>query len=367
MPVRFGWLQQLDNRLRSARRYAVAMHDDLDADWSALYEVAAAFRKLAPWKWMLDADIFGVRNPRDGAIGWCAVLGGAGEFFGLAIYRGDRGFDFHRRLHLDPLSVGDEAIWGQDALVLSFVDRSDLQPDEADRIRRLGFSYRGRAAWPQIESHAPGRMPLPIDKDEIEFLMDVIIQACAVAARFREDHACLEPDELGRLLVRTLRDGRSGTEWSDEWVAEPAPPSLAVPAVDRLRLERIRAQLHPVSAEVECGLFPVESIVDGEDGPPYVPAIFMLADTKTGSVLHVQIGHPLQRAEMTQVEMLRAIETFAGIPRRVFVASEEVERVLDPLAQGLDIELVRVDELPAVDAARTALSEQLVPRRSQIR
>ena len=48
-------------------------------EWRLLYQAAAELRQLAPWDWMLDEDLYGVRDPRTGEIGWCAVLGHLGR------------------------------------------------------------------------------------------------------------------------------------------------------------------------------------------------------------------------------------------------------------------------------------------------
>ena len=32
-------------------------------DWKNLFDAALKFKKIAPWQWMWDSDIFGVQNP----------------------------------------------------------------------------------------------------------------------------------------------------------------------------------------------------------------------------------------------------------------------------------------------------------------
>jgi len=44
-------------------------------EWKGLYEAAVRLRELAPWEWMYDSDIFGVKNPYTGEVGYCCVLG----------------------------------------------------------------------------------------------------------------------------------------------------------------------------------------------------------------------------------------------------------------------------------------------------
>src|SRR5687768_2908174 len=85
----------------AARRYASRM----PADGKALYAAAQAFRELAPWKWMRASELFGVRDPRTGMIGWCSIMGAGEECSGLSVHRGDRGFDLQSRRYLESDSI----------------------------------------------------------------------------------------------------------------------------------------------------------------------------------------------------------------------------------------------------------------------
>ncbi len=54
-------------------------------EWKNLYEAAIEFKKVECWNWMQDSDIFGVKNPATGEIGYCCILGRLGDYFGLAV------------------------------------------------------------------------------------------------------------------------------------------------------------------------------------------------------------------------------------------------------------------------------------------
>ena len=65
--------------------------DPTEQEWRDLYRAADTFKELAPWDWMLDSDLVGVRNPETGEIGYCCIMGNLGEHFALGLYRGDEG------------------------------------------------------------------------------------------------------------------------------------------------------------------------------------------------------------------------------------------------------------------------------------
>ena len=54
--------------------------------WRELYNAAIELKKLKPWEWMWDSEIFGVQNPETGEVGYCCVMGRGGEHYAMAVY-----------------------------------------------------------------------------------------------------------------------------------------------------------------------------------------------------------------------------------------------------------------------------------------
>src|SRR5215468_1000343 len=57
-------------------------------EWGRLYAAAGRVKEMAPWEWMMEDDIFGVRNPERDEIGFVSVMGAGGEHFAIALYQG---------------------------------------------------------------------------------------------------------------------------------------------------------------------------------------------------------------------------------------------------------------------------------------
>ncbi len=57
-------------------------------EYRQLYEAALAFKEEAPWEWMTEDQVFGVRDPETGEIGYASIMGMLGEHLALALYLG---------------------------------------------------------------------------------------------------------------------------------------------------------------------------------------------------------------------------------------------------------------------------------------
>jgi hypothetical protein len=60
--------------------------------WRDLYQAAATFQLLAPWRWMNGDHVLGISNEH--GVRLLTVLGSMGEVFGLASSQGSTGASF---------------------------------------------------------------------------------------------------------------------------------------------------------------------------------------------------------------------------------------------------------------------------------
>src|SRR6266542_3100559 len=93
-----------------------------------LYAASGRFFNKAPWRWMVNEDLFGVHDPASGLTGYACVMGTLGEVFGLAVYPGAHGYDCYRRAMAGAAEPADfETVARQDCLLASFEDRESLE------------------------------------------------------------------------------------------------------------------------------------------------------------------------------------------------------------------------------------------------
>lgn len=325
------------------------------AVWTRLYRAAQLVREQEPWHLMGDSERFGVVDPVSGETDWGVVMGGGGEFLGFGLYVGDEG-----GAQLEQLSHGIEPEgfrYGQQALLVSFVDRGEVSKRERERMKELGFSFRGRNGWPNCESHGTNRVPRSLDVQEAERLACALEQVLPVlelaSGNFEFEN------ERGERYTRRPTQASGSITWTEAWVSPPKPRILPAPEFDRGHVREVVAQVPALRGVLECGCFAVPATID-EEGERHFPAICIFVDANSGVVLHMDVVHPSVRLAAMQEGLLKAIQHRGARPNAVHVGPGEVERTLAPLATALGIRLKTCDQLPALEQARFAIEDSLL-------
>lgn len=344
-------------------------HPSLE-DWRALYGAAIRFKKAAPWKWMYDSQIVGIRHPDTGETTYGCVMGNLGVRFALAAYLGAEGLLSYLRLADVEETVEDEvldAMVGQRCLVVSFDDKRDLERRDLDIIKKLGLEFKGRSAWPMFRVFHPPFAPQPLDRDQAQLLTLVLDQVLEVALRAKNDSSVLDQPSHERFFVRIPQKTPDGLSWSDQWIvpdfsdAEP----VTVPPVDVPRLERIRQTCEPTNGMLEahscCSPFIVREKKDKT--PAYHPTLVMFVDHRSGVVFHSHVVEPWNSHTAFVEHILRVFEGMKHLPRTIYVKRRQAQALLQPIAESLNITLKRVDRLPMFEEAYRACARLVDARR----
>lgn len=322
-------------------------------EWRRLYEAAVAFRDLAPWRWMTDSDIFGVRDPDGREIGYCCVLGMAGEVFGMVLYRGIRGLKGYLDTVQGWIRSPMDFILSQDCIRATFEDRTDLDRRDLELIRRLGLRFRGRKMWPQFRSFIPGYAPWYLAGHEVRFLTVALEQAVVVAEKFKEDPEVLPPPEEGKFLVR-VPVRRGGKVY---WRSRRMEPDEG----DRYRMFHVEFPvvegLDVASGKVwEVGYFAMPTPIQEERGKrPFYPCVFMCVDRDSGFVLG---AHVTSYDDLVEEGIRWFAEMLADLgwgPEEVRVSQVDVEGMFSPVAEVYGIPVRKVRVLRAWSSARKSM------------
>lgn len=332
-------------------------------EWKTLYETALEFKELAPWNWMYDTDIFGVKDPVSGKIGYCCIMGAVGEYYSLGLYSGSEGLHGLSSILSGEFSeFKDEALYIQNCLMASFEDRKYLQKQDLQQVKALGLKFRGHNAWPMFRSYMPGFIPWYLKSDEVSFLTVALQQAMDVSLRFKKD-----PDLLGDhpsknyFFVRVPDKSGENIIWKDEWL-EPLPLKMeeaqAIP-VEETTLNRLKKARMQRKGIWEIDLFYVPAIIREKEERPYYPYMSLVADHNSSFILDFQLEKDAASKSTFPVKFADLIENAKVMPDELLVKRYDVYRIMEPLSAELGIEINMVESLPALEYAQESMKDFL--------
>ena len=321
-----------------------------------MYQAVIRVKKVAPWEWMSETDVFGVQNPETGEIGFVSVMGTLGEHYAVAVYLGPEGlYGFWDFQEAGPL--GDfEDLLRVPQLQASFEDRGELTKKDRDVIKALGLKFRGRQAWPLFRSFRPGYFPWYLEAQEARFLAVALEQTLEVAPRIREDPALLAPGDEESYLVRVSREEGGALVWEDQVVSvppvEPAPIPIPVDldALEALkRVPRSRARL-----EMDFFMFPAR-IGERGDRPSFAYEL-LVVEAASGMVLGTELLGPDPTLEamygLVPMTVVRLLARLGIMPGEVKVRTALLHQLLEVLVEDLGFNLEHAPVLPALDSAK---------------
>ena len=326
-------------------------------DWRRLYDATIAVKALAPWQWMAETDVFGVRDPETDELGFASVMGALGEHYSVAVYIGARGlYDFWRFEDAGP-SAPAESLVEIRHLQASFEDRNQLHDKDRQIIKKLGLKFRGRQEWPMFRSYRPGYFPWFLEAQEVRFLAAVLEQVLDVTPRCKENPALLQPSGHDDYLTRVPHRENEDTYWEDTILSVPPPgPQPIRLTIDFQALEKLR-QAPPRWMDVEIDFFMLPTPVQNKRGDrPYFPYKLLVVEAHNGFVLGGDLLEPAPSLEAMWGSIpSHLVQLFARIgvlPGEVTVRSELLFQILQPLAEELRFRLRQSDVLIQLDAAK---------------
>ncbi len=328
--------------------------------WSSLYGAADAVHAMAPWQWMEETDIFGVRFPGRDEPAFVSVMGALGQHFGVAAYLGWAALHAFLEMENAPDEQMPERLLEISQLQVSWGERAMLDKPDHEIIRKLGLRF-AKNGWPLFRSSRPGFVPWYVEPDEVLLLTTILEQSLDVAGRFRVDKSVLHGHRGKRLLVRA-RAG-DGDAWEDRIEPLPPAPTLDIPIeVEGKLLERL-AKLPQGGAVVEADVFMVPAPIGERGARPFLPYSVMLVEAASGFILAAELVEP--RPDVTSVwtavpgKVVQGLLQSGAIPAELRVRSPIVLGMLAPIANAARIKLKMSPRLPALDTAREAMVRHL--------
>jgi hypothetical protein len=311
---------------------------------------------------MSETEVFGVRNPETGELGFVSIMGAGGEHFSTALYLGAKGlYNFWAFADAGPDATAEQ-LFEIPHLQASFENRNTLHNKDRALIKELGLKFRGRHAWPMFRCYRPGFAPWFLEAQEARFLTHALGQVLDVAPRCKQDPSLLEPTTEKSYLVRVPLEQGDTLTWEDRMIdvapPKPAPISIAMDVRALNKLKRTRPNVRRI--EIDFFLFPVPLGERGER--PRFSYNLMLVEAQSGMVLGGELLQPEPSVEemwgQIPVNVVYLLSRHGMVPQEVRVRSELLLQLLQPLAEELRFKLKRSDRLPGLDAAKEFLLDR---------
>lgn len=346
-------------------------------EWRELYRAAADFLEQDSWDWIMEEDIFGVRNPDTGEIGYCSILSGVDSFPGLAVHLGTSGLEgFNQYIKCEDGPMGGAGEEGEEevsdfdslqqlstinCLMLSYSDRERLEEEDKQVIKSLGLKFRGRGAWPLFRSYLPGHVPWFFNSAQVRYMTIALRQATDVALRFRDDLMLLYAGEEDTCLVRTPAAAGKDAPWTDSYLL-PEPlgqeeSPLDAPTVERINKVLATSPAHAGRWEADSFFFP--QAMTEEADRPYFLLVFAVFNQATGRLLLYDISRYESRASKFRAVFLDLLEKEGSLPGEIVTINPDVKNLLLPLTGKLKISLCNVKTLKHMEACKRDILEAM--------
>lgn len=333
-------------------------------EWRSVYEAATQLKKLAPWEWMEEVDLFGVQHPETGEIAFVSVMGMLGEHYAVSVYLGTRALDqFWGFQDAGPMG-SPEMLMEIPQLQASFENRQELEDKDYKTIKKLGLKFRGKHAWPMFRTIRPGCLPWFMEADEVRFLRYALEQAVDVTPRFNENPDLFDVPDDESYLVRVPRREGKKLVWEDQImrIESPEPQDIDITMdLDALEsLQRLPKSAHKIEADFFMLPAPIQ-----EGDRPFFPYILLMADSKSGMVVGTEIFSPLPSLEEmwgnVPMNFVTQLVNCGICPKEVKVRSPLLADLLEPLCDEVGFKLKISQRLKSLDAAMESLFQQMMP------
>ena len=338
-----------------------------------MYDLAFAFKKAKLWKKLWDCQLFAVSHS-DGSIGYCCVMGRAGEHLALAVYPGPEGMHSYRlmsrgREDMTPIEFKETAL-AQDCVMVSFQNKAELLEEEQKELTAYcaerGVSLSGQKACPQFERFRPMHHPWFLeDSRDILRLKEALKAALEVSRRLETMGApslgFTEGPPYGREIPLLTAQKQKYT-----WRSIPLPPPLDItwPSID-IRDDITLARLKKAKQggdEWAARMFMHEEAVTEETTPdglmvkrpkkaPVFPYLLMILDNRTGMILGLPMAPEPEEYPKDFRQAVVDLIIKQGRPARILVQDDRTQALLRQLCPQIGIQLVRLESIETLEEA----------------
>jgi hypothetical protein len=319
--------------------------------WLRLYRAAEAFRDLAPWEWMYDSHLFGIKDPKSGETNYGCIMGNAREVFALGLYLGKSGLKSYLRLYNnaydDDTSMADRIAESFSQLMLKaeFVNRDEIESFDRKVFADLGLKYRGNNQWVQLRFVKPNYLPWAINDEQAETLLHALEQAVIIAKNFQKNPDLLpvigqEPN----IFVRIPRQENGEMVWvnglealpeleEEQDIREIHPTNVDIIAKTKKTLKKHKVSLCFYHAHMHT------PIQENKYAAPRIAKLALWVAYGNGSIIGTEVIDADESRESIERKLIKHLMKIGVKPANIIGNSNFACETIAAICEALDIPL----------------------------
>lgn len=329
-----------------------------------LYKLSAEIYALKPWTLLADQDLFLVRDPASGQIGYCSVMGALGEVLSLYVYLGEESYRTFQRVAAGEQLAPEEFLTSQTGISIEFVTLSELTPPDRELLKWFGHPLKRGSRAPMFRTLRSGFHPWYVTEPEAIMLaecMAALMFLCAIRLSRPETSYWNQEDIYPMIVPVGINGERTYKIEMHEPGAPPPAPAPAPAPLDDARLRKVREKDYTMRGCFEVDCFYVPTMVGGKNDRKAFARLGLITESASGFVFKPELATAEKPvAQILLDSLLNAIDAARFIPAEVRVSSNEFKGLLDPVAQQLGISLHVMKSLPSLERARHSLMAMML-------
>ena len=334
-----------------------------------LIEAAQSVATIAPWEFMSDLELIGLRDEAGDELHVASVLGTLGTLFAIVIYRHDTGLRWIRSVAASRSAPARHSgLEDMDCLKVEWTAKRELSKPDLATLAAAGFKPAGKGpVWPRFESCQPGWYPWVVNEAEARLLTEHL-RKIARFVRLRERAGVLHQEPLEAQVPIIPAGDQSSLKLEDiEWVPLVPRPALSPEPIVLTASEQKKLAALPLrkdcTFEFIAPLLPELSFFDERAGRPCIGRTGLMIDRSSQFIFNMHLVHgaaPLREA--AHPVLVNGLCKAGARPGAIHVDNERLAAVLRSACEAVGIPVRQAGSLKAAEEALLDLEKHFGTR-----
>lgn len=325
--------------------------------WEDLYDEAHLYQQTAPWTVLDENHIFSIQDPVSEETVYCSILGAVGESYGLIIYRGHLSHEMHWKLKNSLLNtLGTPVRSTYNALILEFCHIEELDKEDRNILKRIGFSLKDRHRYAQFRSYLPGYQSWYLNEKEVESLIFILQAATEYVKKNKENPLFLMASRVEEYFLYLPQKNTSGASWN---ISEQLPDEETC-WVSQEKIQILQAKPQDKDMAWEASIFTGPATVHDRERPYWLQAA-LIVNRNSQKMLGMDIIKPEDGAIAILLErLIFALDESYYLPSYILFEDLELSNFFSSILNSLNIQSIVISDMAATHKIQRYLKGKMV-------